>query len=144
MLPDFTEKGLLPAGIHGTTTEEFEQRFVYLDRSDRRYRLFDKLRELYRQASKSGIVKRFLVGRSFVTSKPEPNDFDCILVYDPEIHTRELLPTEYNLISRPDAHRMFGGDVIAVAEDSTSYHKYVEFFQRTRDGLPVGLVEIQV
>ena len=94
MLPDFTEQGLLPPGIHRTTMGEFRPRFVYFDRSDRRYRLSEKLQELYLQASRSGIVKRFVVGGSFITSQPEPNDFDCILVFDPMVRSRDLLPME--------------------------------------------------
>lgn len=88
MIPEFTETGLLPPGVHRATFEEFEQRFVYFDRSDRRFRIFDKLRELYQQAQKSGIVKRILIGGSFVADKAEPNDFDCILVLDPEMRAK--------------------------------------------------------
>jgi hypothetical protein len=94
MLPDFTEDGLLPEGIHQTTIEEFEKRFVYFDVSDRRYRLFDKLRELYREAKRSALVKRFIVGGSFITSKPEPNDFDCILVLESTVRSDHLRPME--------------------------------------------------
>ena len=144
MLPEFTQKGLLPAGVHRATLEEFEQRFIYFDHSDRRYRLFDKFRELHRQARGSGIVQRMLVGGSFVTSKPEPNDFDCILVVDPAVQNRNLLPTEYNLDSRTRARRLFGGDVIAVVEGSVNYHMYMSFFQHTREQVGVGIVEVEL
>jgi hypothetical protein len=90
VLPDFTEDGVLPAGIHFATFAEFEKRFVYFGRSDRRFRIFDRLRELYLQIRRVGIVNRFLVGGSFVTSKPEPNDFDCILVLNRSILDRDL------------------------------------------------------
>ena len=124
MLPDFTEDGLLPEGIHRATFDEFEKRFVYFDRSDRRFRVFDKLWELYHEARRSGIVKRFLVGGSFVTSKPEPNDFDCILVLDPSMQQHELKPIEYNLASRQIVRRLFHGDIIPVIEHSYYYHLY--------------------
>jgi len=90
MLPQFTEQGLLPEGIHHATFAEFERRFAYFERSDRRYRLLDRLRELYHQVQQSGIVKQLLVGGSFVTSKPEPSDFDCILVLNPSIEGQDL------------------------------------------------------
>jgi hypothetical protein len=144
MLPEFTEDGLLPAGIHRATFEEFENRFVYFDRSDRRYRLFGKLRELYFQAKNSDIIEHFLVGGSFDSSKPEPNDFDCILVFDPAIEDRAMSAMEYNLLSRPSARRIFGGDVIAVTEGTVDYHRYMTFFQHTRDKVPVGIVEIDI
>lgn len=144
MLPDFTVDGVLPAGIHSATFGEFEQRFVYYGRSDRRFRIFDGLRELYRQASRSGIVNRFFVGGSFVTSKPEPNDFDCILALNPLVDGKDLRPLEYNLVSRQKARRIFGGDVIAVIDGSIDFDKQILFFQSNRDIERVGIVEIEI
>jgi hypothetical protein len=62
MLPEFTESGVLPEGHHLSTFQYFETRFVHFDMSDQRFRLFEKLRELYLEAKRSGIVKHFLVG----------------------------------------------------------------------------------
>ena len=144
MLPAFSKNGLLPAGIHSTTWDEFEQRFVYFDRSDRRFRLFETFRELYRQAKISGIVQQIYVGGSFVTSKAEPNDIDCIVVLDPSIEGHELRPTEYNLVSLKLARRVFGGDVIPVFEGDLVLGEYIGFFQKTRGGEPMGIVEIEL
>jgi hypothetical protein len=144
MLPDFTEHGLLPEGIHRATLEEFEKRFVYFDRSDRRFRIFDKLQELYHEAKRSGIIKQLLVGGSFVTDKPEPNDFDAILVYDPSIRRVDLRPMEYNLVSLVMVRRKLGGDVFPVIKDSPEYQKYMNLFQATRSGERVGIVEIEL
>ena len=144
MLPDFTKDGVLPAGIHSATFDEFEQRFAYFARSDRRFRVFDGLRELYRQSSRSGIVNRFFIGGSFVTSKPEPNDFDCILALNPVVDGKDLRPLEYNLVSRQKARRIFGGDVIAVIDGSINFDKQILFFQSNRDIERVGIVEIQI
>jgi Family of unknown function (DUF6932) len=144
MLPSFTEHGLLPPGVHRVSMEEFERRFIYFDRSDRRFRLFHQFRELHRQAKSCGIVQRILVGGSLVTSKPEPNDFDCILVVDPAVQNRNLLPMEYNLLSRSRARRIFGGDVIAVVAGSVNYHMYMDFFQHTREQVGVGVVEVEL
>jgi hypothetical protein len=144
MLPDFTENGLLPEGRHLSTFKHFETRFVYFDMSDQRFRLFEKLRELYLEAKRSGIVKRFLVGGSVVTSKAEPNDFDCILVLDPSIELHNLPPAQYNLVSRRRARRLFGGDVFAVFEDSVQYHELLELFQVVRGGGRKGIVEIEL
>lgn len=142
MVPEHTEDGLLPTGVHRTEFDEFEARFSYFDMSDQRFRLFDKLRELYLQAKRSGIVKRFLVGGSFVTSKPEPNDFDCILVLDPSIEWQELPSAQYNLVSRRRARRTFGGDIFPVIEDSSHHHELLNLFQTTRSGERKGIVEI--
>jgi hypothetical protein len=144
MLPNFTIDGLLPEGVHRATPEEFERRFVYFDRSDRRFRLFEKLRLLIEEARKSGIVRRILVGGSFVTSKPEPNDFDCIVVVDASIEGDTLRPIEYNLVSLSMARRIFGGDVIPALEGTSILNSYLALFQKTRHGVPVGIVEIEL
>jgi len=40
------------------------------------------------------------------------------------------------------AHRLFGGDVLAALEDSSALNDYLEFFQTSREGEPMGIVEI--
>jgi hypothetical protein len=82
------------------------------------------------------------VAGSFVTSKPEPNDFDCLLVLDPDKVPAELRPFEYRIVSRAAAKRAFKGDVVVVAEGSRLHSEYLQFFQTTRDGEPVGIVEV--
>ena len=144
MIPEFTEDGWLPKGVHRATLEEFKARFVYFKRSDRRFRIFEKLQEVYWQAQRSGIVKQFVVGGSFVANQAEPGDFDCILVLDPKIEGRELRPAEYNLVSRQRARRLFGGDVIATVDGSREHHAFLEFFQMTRDKNHIGVVEIEL
>ena len=118
MIPDFAEDGFLPAGIHQATLEELEERFAFFDRSDQRLRVFEQLNALIGEARASGIVRRIYVAGSVVTDKPEPNDFDCILVLDPIIVGQPLRPFQYNLVSRRMARRLFGGDVVPVLEDS--------------------------
>lgn len=143
MIPEFTAQGLLPPGIHQATVEEFKERFVVFQRSDRRFRIFASLEKLFDQAVRSGLVKRIIMAGSFVTTKPEPNDFDCIVVLDPAIVGKSLRPFEYHLVSRPIARRMFGGDIMPALDNSMALQQYLEFFQTTRDGKRLGIVEIQ-
>jgi hypothetical protein len=42
------------------------------------------------------------------------------------------------------ARRQFGGDVMPALEGSATLDEYVEFFQITRDGQRVGMVEIEL
>jgi hypothetical protein len=144
MIPEFTEQGCLPPGIHRVTLDEFKERFVVFQRSDRRLRIFERLERLFDQAASSGIVKRIIIAGSFVTAKPEPNDFDCIVVLDSTIVGNPLRPFEYNLVSRKMARRIFGGDVVPALEDSHALQQYLEFFQTSRNGRRVGIVEMQL
>ena len=144
MIPDFKDDGFLPAGIHPATLEELEERFAFFDRSDQRLRVFEKLKALIGEAKRSGIVRCIYVAGSFVTDKPEPNDFDCILVLDPIIVGQKLRPFQYNLVSRRMARRIFGGDVVPVLDGSEQMLEYSNFFQTTRDGDQMGIVEIRL
>jgi len=111
--------------------------------SDRRFRIYEKLERLIGDIRRVDIVKRILVAGSFVTSKAEPNDFDCILVLDASVKGEDLRPQEYRLVSRKLARRLYGGDVVPLMENSEALRWYLEFFQTTRDGRRVGFVEIE-
>ena len=56
---------------------------------------------------------------------------------------KPLQPSEYHLVSRRMARRMFGGDVMPALDHSTALQHYLEFFQTSRDGTRIGLVELQ-
>lgn len=142
MIPDFNENGLLPPGIHLVGLEEMEERFAIFDRSDNRLRIFEQLEKFVQECRKTSIVKRVLVGGSFVTSKSEPNDFDCIVVLNHEIVGTTLRPFEYNVISRKMVRQSFGGDLLVALEGSDALNEYVSFFGTTRDGQEAGLVEV--
>jgi hypothetical protein len=144
MIPDFTEEGLLPEGIHRASLVEFEARFAIFDKSDRRLRLFKQLEKLLAEAKRSTIVTRILVAGSYVTNTSEPNDFDCILVLDPSIIGREIEPYKYNLVSRRAARRIYRGDVVPVFAGSSAFEAYLAFFQTTSDGRRMGIVEIDL
>ena len=144
MIPDFNEDGFLPEGIHDVTLAEFKDRFVIFDQSDRRLRIFDGLKKLLEEAKSTGIVKRVLVAGSYVSAKPQPNDFDCLLVLDQSIVTRNLRPSEYRLVSRRMARQFFRGDIVPVLEGSTALAEYLEFFQTSRSGKRMGIVEIEL
>ncbi len=87
-------------------------------------------------------VQHVYLAGSYVTSKPEPNDFDCLLVIDRERFPKEIRPFEYRVVSRRAAAKDFGGDIITVVEGETLHVRYLDFFQTTRDGVPVGIVEL--
>jgi hypothetical protein len=144
MIPDFTDEGLLPTGIHHATWDEFQARFAFFDRSDQRLRICRQLATLWEEARSSTIVKRLLVAGSVVSNKPEPNDFDCLLVLDASIVGKNLPPIQYKLISRRMARKKFGGDILPALENSAALEEYLQFFQTTRDGNRVGIVEIQL
>ena len=142
MIPPFTQAGLLPPGIHLATREEFLQRFC-MDTSRRR-QLFQNLERLLESLKKVSSARRILLGGSFVSSKPEPNDIDCIITFDPQIAGSQLRPFEYNVFSGKAVRRMFHIDAYPVVEGTPELAELLEFFQETRDGQEVGLIEVTI
>ena len=71
MLPEFTDDGLLPPGIHRSDIAEFKRRFAVFNRSDRRWEIFQKIEALLTEAKRSGIVRRVLVAGSYVPDKAD-------------------------------------------------------------------------
>jgi hypothetical protein len=142
MIPRFNEDGFLPPGVHVATLAEFEERFVTSTSSSRRRELFQWLQDVVLDAWRTSFVLHVYVAGSFVTAKPEPNDFDCLIVTDLTTWDAEVRPFEYNLLSVQAARRHFRGDVISVVEGSPRHRRYWEFFGFNRSGKSIGIVEI--
>ena len=79
-IPDLNADGLLPEGIYDCTLPEIQARFGAFRGSDRRVRLFSKLREMVEVLKGSGFFEILVVDGSFVTAKEAPNDVDLIAV----------------------------------------------------------------
>ena len=77
MIPDFDDRGYLPAGVHLASLDEIEARFGR--QSELRQVQMQSLRWLVELAKKAG-VQRLIINGSFVTEQLEPNDVDCALL----------------------------------------------------------------
>ena len=142
MIPDFSDDGYLPEGLHVAT--EAEVTFRFGSATPRRRRLILRLRRWLELSRLTG-ARRFLVDGSFVTAKQEPNDIDAVVLLandfgqqisnglDAALELEEML-----LRRRPEE--------IFAAEDTRDWNDWVEFFSRTResDGRRKGLVEIEL
>jgi hypothetical protein len=144
MIPPFDADGDLPQGMHQTAWAAFRERFCIFVRSDRRLRLCRQIEQMIEEAQASHIVERILFGGSFVTSKSEPNDFDCIIVLKTETRYEELLPFQRWVADTREASRRYGGDVFVARTDQPTLAMYLDFFSMNRRGKRVGLVEVQL
>ena len=80
MIPPFDPEGDLPPGRHQTTWREFQERFCVFTSSDHRLQLCHRIDQMIEEARAAQIVERMIFGGSFVSARPAPNDFDCIIV----------------------------------------------------------------
>ena len=81
----------------------------------------------------------------FVTHEPSPNDIDLVVVL-PSTHDRaaELLPLQYNVVSKKRVRSRFGFDTVSVRQGTIEYASSIEFFQQVRGepGLRKGLLRL--
>src|SRR5512147_971171 len=76
-IPRFTDDGLLPPGLHVATLDEVVARFG--GPGPQRRAIAESLKWAVEAARQAGIL-RFVIDGSFVDSKAEPNDADCVLL----------------------------------------------------------------
>jgi pimeloyl-ACP methyl ester carboxylesterase len=131
VIPAFTEDGMLPAGIHPATGEEFLSRFCLSDKRADFHFAFTNVLDFATSTGAIGI----LVGGSFVTAKPEPNDLDCVITYQKE----EQIP------DRRESLEISGRRVdvfFCSIEQTDVVASFQKLFTEEKKGQPVGLIAI--
>lgn len=142
MLPPFTKDGLLPAGIHKATWSEVAKRF---GSTAPRRKLLDGLKDALKSLRASGCQRVYLDG-SFVTAKPQPNDFDgCwgIEGVDPQLLDPVLLKFDSGRAAQKAKFlgELFPGEMSEGATGLT----FLEFFQIDKQtGAAKGIVVIDL
>jgi hypothetical protein len=155
--PGMGANGLMFEGIHEMTLSEVEATFGRFQRSDRRCRLFEKLRTYVHEVESAGWAASIILDGSFIMRLvDEPQDIDMILVLprDWDMNS-EVRPFEYNLLSKRMTRRLYGFDVFAVVAGSDAETKWLEFFAQVGPkwcepfsslpfGCKMGMVRIKI
>jgi hypothetical protein len=143
MIPPFEPPtGLLPAGVHEATWEEFVARFGW---TSYRLTLLAGLKAAL-DALRAAGCRRAYVDGSFVTAKETPGDFDgCWEVDGVDLARLDpVLKTFANL--RAAQKRKYGGELFpADAPADLAGTNFLHFFQRDkRSGAAKGIVAIEL
>jgi predicted nucleotidyltransferase len=132
-IPELNEDGVLPVGIYDCTLEEIGERFGRFRTTDRRVRLYERLRELVDEEQKAGLAIELIVDRSFATDKANPSDIDLVIVLPKDYNLNvEMSPFCYNAISKRDIRRRYRFDAIALRNQSDRYFEWVGFYQKIK------------
>ena len=119
MIPPFDESGFLPLGVHPATLDEVQARFGR--QSELRRVQMESVRWMVELAVRAG-VQRIVLNGTFVTDIIEPNDVDCVLLFEPgkgnrtaRRELRKSLPFLDLVVVRKRAfdeyiHRVFAAD----------------------------------
>lgn len=127
-MPPFNELGYLPPGTHNATWQEFMERFAT---TPRRLRLATGLAAALRKLAIAG-CQYVIVGGSFVTDKPEPNDFDA--GYENFNLNFELLDALF-VEDEQSQQEVFGGELKPLVN-------FEGFLRSDREGRPKGVVAL--
>lgn len=141
-LPSFTETGELPVGIHRASLREILGRFG--TETLKRKVLALRLERIYRLASETGYLARFVVFGSFVTAKPEPNDVDVFMIMEDSFDVGQLTGEARLLFDHAASQAHFGGSIFWVRRLAAlnGEQAAIEYWQIKRDGSQRGIVEI--
>ncbi|MEQ8541966.1 MAG: hypothetical protein RIB93_31470 [Coleofasciculus sp. D1-CHI-01] len=145
VIPEFDENGNLLPGVHFGEWEEFQQRF---GTTLRRQRMIDGLELAMTQLKAAGCRTIYIDG-SFVTSKPNPGDFDACWDDDGvDIdYLKSIAPTLYNsALRRAEQKSKYKGEIFPAnypANDAGTV--YLDFFQfDTRTNTRKGIIAIDL
>lgn len=142
MLPDFTDNGLLPPGVHWADWDELVERFGW---TPQRQAFLSGLRAALENLKQAGCRVAYIDG-SFITDKLAPNDYDAcweedgvdLTALDPALLTFEP--------GRATQKSKYLGELFpALGIASADGTSFVEFFQFDRvTGDPKGIVAINL
>ncbi|HXE51758.1 MAG TPA: hypothetical protein VN541_02040, partial [Tepidisphaeraceae bacterium] len=146
MLPDLTEYGLLPPGIHDATVDEIAELFGRFQWSDKRMKLMDRLRDFLTAAWAVDDGLQVLVDGSFIMAKVDaPDDIDLIVALPRGWDIQaDVAPFKYNVVSKRMVRRLFGFDVLIGVDGQAAIAEAIDFFCRVNTkwvqllGIPVG------
>jgi hypothetical protein len=137
MVPDWTEAGLLPVGVHVADWAEVQSRF---GNNSRRRVLLGGLREASIALAAAGCTGVWLDG-SFVSSQDIPGDYDACWDWHGVDHSKlDPILLDYSVAGRALIKAKYLGDVLINTVERSSGLVFAEFFQLTRDGKDKGIV----
>ena len=141
MIPVFDSNGNLPPGIHVVTWDELVARF---GTTAHREILLNGLRAALRSLKDAG-CRRIYVDGSFVTAKEEPGDFDGCWEVD-GVDPDKLDPVLLEFANRRAAQKAkYQGELfLADAAADPAGTRFIEFFQRDKDGQPKGIIALDI
>ena len=132
--------GYLPPGVYETTWSEVE---ILCGENSHRQRLLGGLRQALLNLRDAG-CKKVLLDGSFVSAKALPNDYDGAWEpagVDPDLIDEVLLTFD---AGRAAMKGKYFGELFPATELANGRTIYRDFFQKDRNGVPKGVLEIDL
>jgi hypothetical protein len=140
--PEFDENGDLPVGTHQGTLGEVLQHFG--TGSLQRHLMSQRLERLYKLASSTGQVARFIAFGSFVTAKVDPGDVDIFLLMEDTFDSNQVRGEAAILFDHLAVQNVEGASVFWIRRQAAidGEQAAVEHWQIKRDKTRRGIVEV--
>ncbi|MFA7204634.1 MAG: hypothetical protein WC188_13105 [Candidatus Caldatribacteriota bacterium] len=137
MIPDFNKHGNLPAGIYRASIDDIEKRFGL--NSKKRISLFSTFNNFLELIIPFKTnIKQIILDGSFVTTKENPGDIDCIiLIKDNTRYTPEIVDKLVNAKKLYNIHLF-----IREERNIKEYKKLLDLFSKDRDLKLKGVIEV--
>ena len=143
-LPDFNNNGDLPEGIHQATIDEVVSRFGV--GTFQRQAVAARLLHLYHLTTATRQLERLIIFGSFITTKPDPNDVDIVLVMRDDFDLSACAEDTRLIFDHAQATLKFGASVFWIRPSMLLLDPLDEFvvhWQIKRDGTRRGIVEVK-
>jgi hypothetical protein len=142
-LPQFEAHGDLPEGVHQATLAEVLALFGR--GPSQRRRVTSNLLRIYDLVLSTSKLERFVIYGSYVTSKPDPNDVDIILVMRDDFSLTDCVDDVAAVFDHQRAQSELGASVFWTTRSGVLLETVQEFvagWQIKREGSFRGIVEI--
>ena len=137
MVPEFNKYGNLPAGIYESSLTCIEKRFGL--NSKKRISLFKNFHNFLELITPFKTnIKRLILFGSFVTSKENPEDIDCILIIENGFRFTSEIGDKIDC-----SKTLFNIDLILHEEKNVyQLQSWINHFSKDKELKPKGLVEV--
>jgi hypothetical protein len=144
VLPELTDTGELPPGVHLAGWQELHSRFG--GSSPRRVWLSGRLRALVELAATNGKLSRVFIRGSYVTAKPSPKDIDLLLIMDEDFEVDGLAAPAHSVFDSVRAKLLFESDVFwtraSIGQEMLDL--WLDTYQTSRSFRKRGIVELEL
>src|SRR5262245_43884367 len=140
-LPPFNADGDLPVGVYRASLEEVRLRFSA--GSSKRQIVADRMARIWKAAKETGQLDRMVLFGSFITTKPEPNDVDVVLVMKDTFDHKLCSATTASLFDHRRAELEWGASVFWIRPGlllGEPVDRFITGWQIKRDGTKRGIV----
>ena len=143
-LPNFDSEGDLPIGVYPSTMGEVLGRFG--NGTPQRQAVTARLLQIYELARATGKLGRRILFGSYITTKPDPNDVDIVLIMrdDFDVHTCD--EATGSLFDHPRAAEAFGASIFWIRPAMLlleTLEEFIAHWQIKRDQTRRDIVEIR-